>query len=185
MNGRGGSLRTLRWLIIVVILVLGAVLITRGHFLVGALLCGLAALRIVYMLLFARRRRAHVSQWSPNPVRLLLRGLAHHEFAVAANTIGVDPAELRRDFAEGRSIAEVAAATGVALDSAVSAVVADATTMLDQALADRMAPPDTVVQAKARLPHWAARLVHATKDDLPGSMAMRRRRAGLGLRERP
>ena len=182
MNRRGGSLLLLRWLIALVALVLGTVLVMRGHLLIGGLICALAALRVVSLLLFARPRRTFGGQWSPNPVRLLLRGLAHREFTVAANTIGVDSGELRRDFAGGRSIADAAAAAGIALDAVVGAVVTDATARLDQALTDGMASPDVVAQAKARLPQWAARLVHATRDDAPGATAMRRRPAGLGPR---
>ncbi len=185
MNGRGGSLRVLRWLITVVVLTLGGVLVARGHLLVGPLICGLAALRIVSMLLFARRRRTFGKRWSSDPVRPLLRGLIRREFAVAAGTIGLDPAELRRDFAGGRSIAEVSATAGIVLDTVVRAIVADATARLDRDLADGTASPDAVAQAKARLPQWAARLAHYTRDDLLGSMPMGRSRGGRGSRERP
>jgi hypothetical protein len=87
---------------------------------------------------------------------------------LAAATIGIEPAELRRDFAGGRSIAEIATAAGVAPETVTSAVIADATAMLDKALADGTAPPQAVSQAKTRLPVWTARLIHATRDDLPG-----------------
>ena len=113
-----------------------------------------------------------------DPGRLLLRGLRRREVTVAATTIGIGPDELRRDFAGGRSIAEIAVTAGVAPERVVSAVVVDATAMLDRALTDGTAPPDAASEAKARLPIWATRLVHATRDDLPE----RTRLLGSGLR---
>ena len=169
MNGRGGALRILRWLIVAVVLALGVVLVTRGHLLVGSLLCGLGVLRIAYLSVLTRRRSAGGRLWDTDPGRLLLRGLRPRAVTLAATTIGIEPAELRRDFAGGRSIAEIATAAGVAPERVASAVIADATAMLDRALADGTAPPQAVFQAKARLPVWTTRLIHATRDDLPGS----------------
>jgi hypothetical protein len=169
MNGRGGALRTLRWLIVALVLALGVVLVTRGHLLVGSLLCGLGVLRIAYLSVLTRRRSAGGRPWDTDPGRLLLRGLRPRAVTLAATTIGIEPAELRRDFAGGRSIAEIATAAGVAPERAASAVIADATAMLDRAVADGTAPPQAVSQAKARLPVWTTRLIHATRDDLPGS----------------
>jgi len=168
MNRRGGALQTLPWLIVAVVLALGVVLVTRGHLLVGALLCGLGVLRIAYLFVLTGRRSAGGRRWDTDPGRLLLRGLRPRAVTLAAATIGIEPAELRRDFAGGRSIAEIATAAGVAPETVTSAVIADATAMLDKALADGTAPPQAVSQAKTRLPVWTARLIHAARDDLPG-----------------
>ena len=167
-------LHVLRWLIVAVILAVGIVLVAHGHLLIGSLLCGLAALRIAYLFFLASRRRAARARWHPDPKRLLLRGLRHREVGVAAATIGAEPAELRREFAGGRSIAEIAVAAGVAPERVVSAVIADAGAMLDRSAADGMATPDAVASAKADLPRWATRLVHATSSDLRGSLRGRR-----------
>lgn len=175
-------MRVLRWLIVAVVLALGIVLVSRGHLLMGSLLCALAALRIAFLVTLARRRRGLRARWSPGPERLLLRALRHREVAVAAATIGTEPAALRSDFAGGRSIAEIAVAAGVAPDSVVSAVVADASAMLSRNLTDGMATPDAVARAKAELPRWATRLVHATRDDLRASSPARSPRSAFGSR---
>ncbi len=175
-------MRVLRWLIVAVVLALGIVLVSRGNLLMGFLLCALAALRIAFLLAFARRRRGLRAGWSPDPGRLLLRALRHREVAVAAATIGTEPAELRREFAGGRSIAEIAVAAGVAPDSVVSAVVADAGAMLSRNLADGMATPDAVARAKAELPRWATRLVHAKRDELRVSSPARSPGSAFGSR---
>jgi hypothetical protein len=170
MNGRGGALRTLRWLIVAVVLVWGVVLVTRGHLLVGSLLCGLGVLRVAYLLVLTRRRSAGGRRWDTDPGRALLRGLRPRAVTLAATTIGIEPAQLRREFAGGRSIAEIASAAGVAPERVANAVIADATAMLDKALANGTAPAPAVSQAKTRLPVWTSRLIHATRDDLPGPM---------------
>jgi len=69
MNRRGGALRTLPWLIVAVVLALGVVLVTRGHLLVGSLLCGLGVLRIAYLLVLTRRRSAGGRLWDTDPGR--------------------------------------------------------------------------------------------------------------------
>jgi hypothetical protein len=167
-------LRALRWLIIAVVLAVGLVLVAHGHLLIGSLLCGLAALRIAYLFAFASRRRTARARWNPAPQRLLLHGLRQREVGVAAATIGAEPAELRREFAGGRSIAEIAVAAGVAPERLISAVIADAGAALDRSLADGTATSDAVALAKADLPRWATRLVHATRNDLRGALPARR-----------
>jgi len=101
MNGGGGSLRSLRWVILIAFLALVLVLLASGHLLVGALLCALAAFRIVLILLFARRRRAFSDRRNSDPVHRLLRRLARREFTVAANAMGMEPAQLRQEFTRG------------------------------------------------------------------------------------
>jgi len=65
-----------------------------------------------------------------------LRRLRRHEFVVAAQTIGVPPEQLRTDVLGGQSIADVAAAHHVAATTVVDTVVKDATTKINQAVAD-------------------------------------------------
>ena len=174
-------LRVLRCLIIAVVLALGIVLVTHGHLLVGSLLCGLAALRIAYVLSFTHRRHTQRGPGNRDGGRLLLRGLRRRAAAVAAATIGMEPAQLRREFAAGRSIAEIAVAAGVAPDRVVHAIAADASAALDHN-ATRGTAPNAVTQAKTRLPLWSTRLVHATRDDLEGLPARRHSGSAFGLR---
>jgi len=47
------------------------------------------------------------------------------------------------------------------LGAIVNPILTDATAMLDQAMANGSISKDTAAQAKARLPQWAAQLVHA------------------------
>lgn len=67
------------------------------------------------------------------------RGPGHHGGAsleVAAETIGIDVADLRTALAEGQTIADVAAAEGVNVADVIDALVAEANDRLDQAVAD-------------------------------------------------
>ena len=56
--------------------------------------------------------------------------------AIAAEVLGVDPAELLADLAAGKTIAEVAQAQGVDLDTVVDAVIAPRAEVLRLAVAD-------------------------------------------------
>lgn len=69
----------------------------------------------------------------------LRRGFRHHggpSLEVAAETIGIDVAELRAALVEGDSIADVAEAQDADVDSVVAALVAHANERLDQAVTD-------------------------------------------------
>ncbi len=173
VQGRVGSLRTLRWVIVTLGLALGAYLIARGDLIVGVLVGGSAVLRTVYLLSVSRawNRRANqpAGPRDPNQVRRLLRGLAHNAFEIAGGVVGVNPVELRRGFQQGRSIAEAAAARGVPVDAVIRAVVDDASASLDRAVAEGSASPQTVAQARARLQTWAARLIYGTRGEFQGS----------------
>jgi len=85
---------------------------------------------------------------------------------VAARVIGIGPNEMRRAFNGGSSIAELAARSGVPLGTVVSAMVEDATEVIDR----RVAAGEMSVQqgqlVKARIPIWAGRLAHFHKGDL-------------------
>ncbi len=90
----------------------------------------------------------------------LLRRLRHRELKVAADTIGVKPAALGSDIKAGQSIADVATANGVSVDSVVNAVVSDASARIDQATNGKLtqAKADAL---KANLPAFATKLVNA------------------------
>jgi hypothetical protein len=98
--------------------------------------------------------------------RGILRRLAPAEFEVAAGTIGIDPTQLRREFAAGRSIAEQATAKGVAVATVVEAVTRDASARLDQAVAAGSLSVPDADRAKARLSVWAPRLVAVHRNEL-------------------
>jgi hypothetical protein len=165
-------------------MVAGTLLVASGGVLIGLVIGGMAAMRLVMFLVAGRQRRQWEhdrqldggpaawpppSQWpppSPNPGApagsLAFTGphrLARREFAVAATTIGVDPDELGRDFAAGRSIAEVASAKGVAPATVIEAIVADATTAIDQARRRGRLAPNATGPNPDRLTDWATRLV--------------------------
>ena len=125
-------IRVLRWAIVDVSLTLGGVLLARGDYVIGGLICVLGVFRAVFLIATTRPRMAPRGQFNPlnrsnqvdtdrpgagaAPVRELLRGLARTEFKVAAGAIGVDPSQFRRAFNSGTSIAELAAEKGVPLD---------------------------------------------------------------------
>lgn len=63
--------------------------------------------------------------------------------ALAAEALGMTAEELRAELAEGKSIAQVAEAEGVDLQTVIDALVADGTTRLEEAIA---ALPDRVTE---------------------------------------
>jgi len=63
--------------------------------------------------------------------------------AVAAEALGMTAEELRAELADGKSIAQVAEAEGVDLQTVIDALVADGTTRLEEAIA---ALPDRVTE---------------------------------------
>jgi len=90
-----------------------------------------------------------------------LRRLRHHEFVVAANTIGVKPAELRSDLKAGQSVADVATAKGVSVDTVVNAVVKDTSAKIDQAVSNGKLTQARADAFKAKLPALVTKLVNA------------------------
>ncbi|MGD0084069.1 MAG: hypothetical protein ABSD78_12850 [Acidimicrobiales bacterium] len=169
-------MRTLRWVMVAGTLAIAAVLLLRGNYILGLLIGGLAIVRVVYMVTFARRRRAFRSSYGAGvgagagahgagPVRELLRGLARAEFPVAAGIIGMDPAQVRTAFEQGRSLAELATGAGVPVERVVNGVASDAAARIDQGVADGRVPEERALQAKAQLPVWANRLVNFHKGD--------------------
>jgi hypothetical protein len=162
-------LRTLRWVILGFGLAAGVLLLATGHLLLGALLGGFAVLRPVLMLGMQRRRRQYRTMARTDPAGdapPVLRTLARGQFEVAAGAIGVPPADLRIEFAKGRSIAEVASAHGVPVETVVAAVVAEAAAKVDRAVADGETPPGAADRIKGRLPQWATRMVNGHRGEL-------------------
>jgi hypothetical protein len=161
-------LRTLRWATLGLTLTVGVFLLATGHLVLGALLVGLAVLRLVLALgtQWQRRQfrtaRTHPADGAPPVLRRLARG----QFEVAAAAIGVPPIDLRIEFAKGHSIAEVAGAHDVPVETVVAAVVTDAAAKVDRAVADGEAAPGAAVRIKSRLPQWATRMVNGHRGEL-------------------
>ena len=99
----------------------------------------------------------------------MLQRLASMELDVAATAIGVEPEVLRHAVDDGRSIATLAADAGVPSDHVVDAVVRDANTKVDRAVADGRIAPDRGSMLRSRLPNWAAQLVVQTPTMLAGT----------------
>ena len=57
-------------------------------------------------------------------------------FGAAAKALGISPAELKTDLGKGQSIADIAKAKNLDLNTVIDALVADAKTKLDQAVKD-------------------------------------------------
>jgi hypothetical protein len=182
ISQRGASLLTLRGVIVVVGLAVGATLIVRGQILLGCLIAGGSVLRGVFIVSLVGRRRgfgrlrggelssarrdAFGQPWRGGTPRGILRRLARAEFAVAARAIGTSPGELRRSFQQGRSIAESAEDAGVAVHTVVDAVIRDASAKIDLAVANGSLSSASADHVKARLPTWAARLVDIHQGEL-------------------
>src|SRR5207244_12732209 len=95
----------------------------------------------------------------------VLHSLARGQFEVAAGAIGISPSDVRVEFANGRSIAEIAGAHAVPVERVVAAIVADASAKLDRAVAAGRTTRGAAERFKTRLPRWANRLVHRHRAD--------------------
>ncbi len=169
-TGRGmygsSGMHTTRYLMLSFGFILGAVLIASGATLIGVLIVGFAAVRLVFFLRLHRRRdQALAHATATAPTRRVLRPYARSGFVAAAATVGVSPAELRTGFDSGSSISELAAAHGVEQGAVVEAVVRSVSLDLDAAASTGALSTDQAAQAKEVLPGWAARLVVAHKGD--------------------
>jgi len=161
------NFRTFRWVMVSLGIGAGALLLATGHTLVGVVIGGLALVRLVFLLSRERPRRSYRQLQSPGDGSYpVLRQLARGQFEVAAGVIGTSPADVRVEFANGRSIAEIATAHGVPLQTVVAAVVADASATLDRAVADGRTTPTAAERFRGRLPQWATRLVNGHRGDL-------------------
>jgi len=159
--------RTFRWVMVALGLGAGALLLTTDHVVTGIVIGGLALVRLAFLVVLEHRRRRARTQGDQYPV---LRTLAQGQFEVAADAIGTSPAEVRIEFANGHSIAEVASARGVAVESVVAAVVADASAKLDLAVVNGLTTRFAADRFKHRLPQWATRLVNRHRLE-PGARA--------------
>ena len=168
------SMRTMRYLFFGVGLVGGVILLAAGQTLIGGLLVAMAAVRIVLLVSMQRGMRSSSSQargvnGRRGGGRQMLQRLARMELDVAATAIGVAPDVLRRAVDDGRSIAALAGDAGVPSDRVVDAVVRDANTKVDRAVADGRIAPDRASMLRNRLPNWAEQLVLHTPTMLAGA----------------
>jgi hypothetical protein len=168
------SMGTMRYLFFGVGLVGGVILLAAGQTLIGGLLVAMAAVRIVLLVSMQRGMRSSSSQargvnGRRGGGRQMLQRLARMELAVAATAIGVAPDVLRHAVDDGRSIAALAADAGVPSDRVVDAVVRDANTKVDRAVADGRIAPDRASMLRNRLPNWAEHLVVQTPTMLAGA----------------
>src|SRR5581483_4943649 len=102
---------------------LGIVLVVVGNVIVGLVIGGLAAARLVMFSRFAPERHARTRMHAED--RTWLRARARDELVVAARALGCRGEELREHFRSGRSIAEVATERSVDLAEVTSAIAAD------------------------------------------------------------
>ncbi len=84
------------------------------------------------------------------------RGLQGHpargaELEVLTETLGLDAGELRAALAEGRSLADIAAEQGVAVEDLSAALAAEAEERIDDAVADGMLDAERAEDMKANL----------------------------------
>jgi hypothetical protein len=164
------SFRTFRWVMVALGLAAGVLLLVTGNTLVGAVIGVLALVRLAFLVSIERRRRRQLrgvggGSRPGGGEYPLLRSLARGQFEVAAGAIGTSPSDVRIEFANGRSIAEVAGAHGVPVETVVAAVVADASEKLDRAVADGHTTRFAADQLKSRLPRWATRMVYGHRGD--------------------
>jgi hypothetical protein len=155
----GRPYRKYRLVILSIGLVLAASLLLRGQLVLGALIGGLALVRIAFFGLFARRRQSFGYARSAGPVQELLRSLVRGDFEAAAAALGTQATDLRREFEAGQSIADSAQAAGVPVDRVVDAVIRYASGRIDQLASEGAVSLETASRAKQRLPIWASRFV--------------------------
>ena len=91
--------------------------------------------------------------------------ILHNALQVAADTIGIDPADLREAVAGGQSVAEVAEANGVTSQAVVDALVAAGNTAVDEAVANGRIDEDRAAEIRDNLPEHAQNFVDHTRPD--------------------
>jgi len=162
------TMRTIRGILVGLGLTAGVLLVATGNTIVGIVIGTLALVRLAALIGPTRRRRNLSARRSgaSDDAFSVLRRLAHGQFEVAAHAIGVSPADVRVDFARGRSISEIAVGRGVPEQRVIDAVAADAAATLDRAVADGEMMPAAAARVKERLPQWATRLVSRHRGDV-------------------
>ena len=95
----------------------------------------------------------------------------------AATTIGISEDDLRTALEDGQTLAEVATANGVEPQAVIDALVAEATTRLDEAVADgRIEQAD----ADERLADLTERITTAVNEGFPAAKGARPERDARG-----
>jgi uncharacterized protein YidB (DUF937 family) len=110
-------------------------------------------------------------------------GLGRHggfvaDLDVAAEALGISEDDLRDALRDGQTIAEVAEAEGVDVQTVIDALVAEATARIDDAVADGDLDADDAEELKADLPDRITDLVNG--EGFPLGPGFRHGRLGLG-----
>jgi hypothetical protein len=145
-------------------LVLGGVLVAAGNLLVGVVIGGLAAARLLMFTRFSYRARGGRAIPTMQD-RQWLRAHAREEFLVAAGVIGCPGGELRDQFRQGRSIADVAAQRSVTLDRVTTAIADDLAAKASAAETDGGLSADDARRIRDLAPRFADRMVHGRRGD--------------------
>jgi hypothetical protein len=159
-TGVGRRIRSMRrWRLAIgsAAVILGLVLVLTGHVLVGVVIGGLAAARLVMFSRFTGGRRGPGISGSD---REWLRAQVPDEFVVAAQAIGCPTDELRAQWERGRSIAEVATQHSVGLNKVTAAITADLTERAHEAERAGTLSGDAARRVDALAPRFADRIVH-------------------------
>jgi hypothetical protein len=145
-------------------LVLGVILVAAGNTLVGVIIGGLAIARLVMFTRFsvpARGARAGMTTQD----RQWLRAHAGEEFLVAARVLGCQGGELRDQFQQGRSIADVAAQRSIALDQVTTAIADDLAAKARDAEARGTLSAGDAQRIAQLAPRFADRIVRGHRGD--------------------
>jgi hypothetical protein len=159
------SMRRWRLAISVGALILGLVLVAAGNVLVGVVIGGLAAARLVMFSRFPVSGRRGWPNRLQAPERVWLRARARDEFVVASQVLGCRADELHAQFRGGRSIAKVAAERSIDAVQISAAIAADIRTKALDAERDGTLSHDAAQRVHNVAPGFADRLVHAHRGD--------------------
>jgi len=159
----GERMRSMRrWRLVIGIgsLVLGLVLFATGHVLIGVLVAGLAAARLVMLSRLPMGR--HQGPATP-ALRGWLRAQVPDEMRVAAGVIGCGADELRDHVRRGGSIAELAAERSVDPQRVIAAIEADLGTRAQGAVGTGVLPAQDTKRVASVAPRVASRIVHGRR----------------------
>src|SRR5207237_157419 len=95
-------------------------------------------------------------------------GFGEPSLAAAAKAIGIREADLRTALRSGKSIADVAKDHGVAVDKVVDALVAEATSRIDQAVKDGKLDDAEATELKADLKDHITAIVNGERPHFGG-----------------
>ena len=159
----GNRMRSMRrWRLVIGIgsVVLGLVLLATGHVLIGGLVAGLAAARLVMLSRMPMGR--HQGPATP-ALRGWLRAQVPDEMRVAAGVIGCGADELRDHVRRGGSIAELAAERSVDPQQVIAAIEADLVTRAQGAVGTGVLPAQDATRVASVAPRVASRIVHGRR----------------------